>query len=204
MKSFRFIIATLFIAAAFAASAFAQTPTGRVGLINTLAFEDPKAGIGKYTTALKSVETEFQKELNELTALANRIQTLEKELTGLQTQLTSTNAAVPVNKEQLQTTYATKADEYGKLGREFKFKQDDTKARFERRRQVVVGPILMDIGRAMNEYAKSKGYTMLLDGAKLEEAGVLLAFDEKSDVTKDFITFYNARPATSAVTTPVK
>ncbi len=42
---------------------------------------------------------------------------------------------------------------------------------------------------------------LILDAAKLEGAGLILAVDlPKVDVTKDFITFYNARPATTATT----
>lgn len=205
MKTFRLITASLFFAALFAVSAFAQaqTPTGKVGLINTLAFDTDKGGINKYVTAMNGLEAEFKADGDALTALGTRIQTLEKDIKSIETQLSST---APVAKDQLQASYNAKVDEYGKLGREYKFKQDDAKARFERRRQVVMGPVMADIYKAMNEYAKSKGYTMILDGAKLEEAGVLLAIgDEKIDVTKDFITFYNARPATTAVvTTPTK
>jgi len=203
MKTFRLIAASLFFAAIFAVSTFAQvTGTGKVGLINTLAFDNDKAGINKYVTAMNSLEAEFKKDGDDLTALATRIQTLEKELQTIQGQL---NSAAPVNKDQLQASYNAKADEYGKLGREFKFKQDDAKARFERRRQVVMGPILADIYKAMQDFAKQKGYSVILDGAKLEEAGVLLAIgDDKIDATKDFILFYNARPATTAVTNPAK
>jgi Skp family chaperone for outer membrane proteins len=199
MKTFRLIAASMIFAAIFAVSAFAQTTTtaAKVGLINTLAFDTDKGGINKYVTAMNSLETEFKKDGDDLTVIATRIQTLEKEIQTIQTQLQST---APVNKDQLQTSYNTKVDEYGKLGREFKFKQDDAKARYERRRQVVMGPILADIGKAMQEFAKAKGFTLLLDGAKLEEAGVLLAIgDDKIDATKDFIAFYNARPATTAV-----
>jgi hypothetical protein len=49
--------------------------------------------------------------------------------------------------------------------------------------------------KAMQSFAKEKGYAVILDGTKLEEAGILMAFDEKHDVTKEFIAFYNARPA---------
>ena len=58
----------------------------------------------------------------------------------------------------------------------------------------------MDIGKALDEFAKKNGYSLILDGAKLDGAGLILAFDEKSEVTKEFITFYNARPATAATT----
>jgi Skp family chaperone for outer membrane proteins len=207
MKIFQSITFSLILATVFAVSVFAQTQPvqpAKIGLINTLAFDDPKAGIAKYTNAMNSVDSLFKKELDDLNALGVKIQNLEKELTALQKQLTDTTS-VPVNKTQLQTTYNTKAEEYDKSGREFKFKQEDLKARYQRRRQEVMGPVLLDIGKAMQEFAKQKGYTIILDGAKLEESGVLLAIgDDKIDLTKDFITFYNARPATATVTTPVK
>ena len=202
MKTFRLIAASLFFAAIFGLSTFTQAQTtGKVGLINTLAFDADKGGINKYVTAMNGLEAEFKPDGDALTALGNKITALGKEIQTIETQLAS---AAPVNKAQLQTSYTAKTDEYAKLGREFKFKQDDAKARFERRRQVVMGPILQDIYKAMNEFAKQKGFTIILDGAKLEEAGVLLAIgDEKVDATTDFITFYNAR-ATTAVTNPAK
>jgi Skp family chaperone for outer membrane proteins len=199
MKTFRLIAASLFFAAIFAVSTFAQAQTpvgnGKVGLINTLAFDMDKGGINKYVTAMNSLEAEFKKDGDDLTALAKRIEALKAEMDGIEKQASNPAA----NKAQLQISYDTKAEEYGKLGREFKFKQDDAKVRFERRRQIVMGPVMSDIYKAMGEYAKAKGYLIILDGAKLEEAGVLLAIgDDKIDVTKDFITFYNARPATTA------
>src|SRR6185436_7681947 len=85
----------------------------------------------------------------------------------------------------------------------YKFKQDDLKVRYERREQILLGPILLDIGKAMQDYQKQKAFAVLLDASKLFNAGVLLAWDDVTDVTVDFIKFYNARPATAAVT-PVK
>lgn len=201
MKTFRLFAASLIFAAIFAVSAFAQTAGNKIGLINTAAFEDDKAGITKFITGRKSLDAEFKKDFDDLNALATRIQNLEKELTTLQGQLTATTTGVPVDKTALQNTFNTKSDEYGKLGREFKFKQDDTKVRYERREQVVMGPIMLDIGKAMSEYQKQKAYTLLLDAAKLFNAGVLLAWEDGTDVTADFVKFYNARPATAVNTT---
>lgn len=204
MKTFRLLAASLFFAAIFAVSAFAQVTTVKVGLINTLAFDNDKAGITKYTTAMNSLETEFKKDGTDLSAMATRINSLQGELEGMQKQLQNPpDPKVPIgNRDALQNSFSTKYVEYEKLSREYKFKQEDAKVRFERRRQTIMGPILLDIGKAMQEYAKQKGYTIILDGAKLEEAAILLAIgDEKIDVTKDFITFYNARPATTAATT---
>jgi hypothetical protein len=90
------------------------------------------------------------------------------------------------------------------LGREYKFKEDDIKVRYQRREQIVLGPILLDIGKAMQDYQKQKAFTLLLDGTKLFSAGILLAWEDTTDVTGDFVKFYNTRPATTAAVTTIK
>jgi Skp family chaperone for outer membrane proteins len=208
MRKIRLVAISLFLVTVSAISIFAQTPQTqpyRVGLINTLAFDDDKAGITKYAAAMNTVNTGFKKELDDLNAMVARLQNLEKELTTMQKQLTATtNPTVPATTNQLQSSYNAKVEEYDKLGRDYKFKQEDVRVRYQRRRQEVLGPILLDIGKAMQEFAKQKGFSMILDASKLGESGVLLALDDKVDLTRDFITFYNARPATAVVTNPVK
>ncbi len=198
MKTFRSIAAVFVFAAIFAVSAFAQTTTpaaaGKLAIVNTQAFDVDKGGITKYSAAMNSLEKEFAGTQTELQTMATKLQTLQVDIKKLQDQA-QTPSAVPIN----PATANAKLEEYDKLSREFKFKQEDAKARFERRQEVVMGPVRLDIGNALQEFAKKNGYMMILDAAKLDGAGLLLAFDEKYDATKDFIAFYNARtPATAA------
>lgn len=205
MKKINLIIVSLIIIAVSAFSILAQTqqnPPSKIGFINTMVFSDAKLGITKYATAMNGIDTAFKGELDALNAMVLRIQTLEKELIAQQKQLSTLTPGQPGN-APLITAYNTKLEEYDKLGREYKFKQEDVRTRYQRRRQEVMGPILMDISKAMQDFAKQRGYTMIFDASKLDEGGVLLTVDEKADVTKDFITFYNARPATAS-TVPVK
>lgn len=191
MRTLRLIAASFAFAAFFAVSAFAQAaaPTTRIGLVNTFEFEDPKGGITKLVTASNTLEGEFKAPGAELQTMYTRIQSLEKELRTMQEQ--AQKGTVPVD----QKTVSAKSEEYEKMGRDFKFKQEDLKARLDRRRQAVIGPVFQDVMRAMQVFAKEKGYAVILDGAKLEEAGILMAFDEKHNITKEFIAYYNARPA---------
>ena len=198
MKTFRLIAANFIFAAVFAVSAFAQAQDTKIGLVNTLAFEDPKAGITKLVTASNSIETEFKQPATELETMYKRMQTLQGELKILTDQLNNPNTPAAVDKTKLQANAQTKTDEGEKLARDFKFKQEDLKARLDRRRQVVVGPVYADVMRALQEFAVKNGYAVILDGARLEEAQILMAFNSKYDVTKEFITFYNARPAGTA------
>ncbi len=201
MKTFRLITAGFFFAAIFAVSTFAQTANaGKIAVINTLAFDADKEGITKYVAASKTLDNEFKPVQAELQAMATKLQALQTELQTAQTNAQK-SPNVPIDTKGLQA----KATQYEEMGRQFKFKQEDAKAKYDNRRGVVLSPVLQDIGRAMQEFAKQKGYMLILDGAKLDESGFILAVgDDKVDVTKEFITFYNARPAGTASTASPK
>lgn len=191
------MFAGLLVAVAFfAVSSFAQT--GAVGnakivVIDTGAFADAKAGIGKYNNAMKSLDAEFATVQNDLTATANRLTTLQKEIQTLQDQAAS--GKVPVDQKSAQT----KVEQFQTLQTDFKRKQEDAKARFDRRQEQIMGPIMQDIYKAMQDFATQKGYDLILDAVKLDAQQMILAFiPSKVDVTKDFITFYNSRPASTA------
>lgn len=207
MKTFR-LIAVLAFAAIFAISAFAQAPTTpanfRIAVINTAAFDDDKAGLTRYVTAANSLDNEFKPMQAELQTMATKLQALQTEIAKLEEQLSDPNPKVPINKTTLTATYQTKRGEYDDMTRLFKSKQEDAKAKYERREAAVLSPIRIDIGNAIQEFTKQKGYAMVLDAAKLDGAGILLGFDEKYDVTKEFITFYNGRQAGTASTATPK
>ncbi len=202
MNTFRLIAANFIFAAVFAVSAFAQAQDTKIGLVNTLAFEDPKAGITKLVTASKTIEDELKQPATELETMYKRIQILQGELKTITDQLNNPNTPAAVDKSKLQASAQTKTDEGEKLARDFKFKQEDLKARLDRRRQAVVDPVYADVMRALQEFAVKNGYAVILDGARLEEAQILMAFNNKYDVTKEFIAFYNARPAGTAAAKP--
>src|SRR5215471_7024492 len=205
MRRFNLAAVSVLFTAIFAISALAQAPAQpgagtRIAVINTQAFDDDKGGISKYTAAMNALDKEFAPLQTEIQGLVNRYNALGAEIKKLQD---SANAPTPVPINQQDA--AKKVDEYQSLETQIKRKQEDGKAKLEKRQQEVMGPILQDIGKAMDEYAKQKGYAMILDGAKLDSAGLILAVDlTKVDVTKDFITFYNARPAGTASTTAPK
>jgi Skp family chaperone for outer membrane proteins len=196
MRTFRLIAVSVFFAAIFAVSTLAQTATGKIGLINTQAFDDSKTGITKYVTALNTLETEFKPTFTELQTLATKIQALEKEIAGYR-EIIQKGGKIPISDADLNK----KVEDYEKSVREYKFKEEGAKSSYQRREQIVMGPIRQDIGNAIQEYTKKNGYTIMLDVAKLDNAGLILGLDETADVTKAFITFYNARPATTATVT---
>ena len=203
MKTLRLFSTSLFFTVFFAVSILAQprpqtaappsaaAPPAKIAIIDTRAF-DTKEGITKYVNARTALQKEFEPLNNELKAMGTRYDNLYKEIQSLREQASKPGSTVS------PTTIQTKIDEYGKLEREIKFKQEDAKARSQSRYNTVMVPVLQDIGKAIGEFAKQKGYTLVLDAGKLEETGVVLAVgDATVNVTKDFITFYNARPASA-------
>jgi len=196
MRKFNILGLCVLFAAMFAVSAQAQLPAaGKIGLVDTGAFfeDKPGAGIPKLKNAVQSVNAEFKKVNDDLTALSTQYQQKVDEYNKLK------NSTVPVDNLQ------QKADAITDLETKIKRDQEDAKKRYDQRMGQVVDPINADIVKAMTDYAKQKGFAVILDGAKLEQAGVLLGFDDKYDITKDFITFYNGRTGaagTTATTAP--
>ncbi|NOT46752.1 MAG: OmpH family outer membrane protein [Acidobacteria bacterium] len=205
MKRFTFIAVCFALSMAFAVSASAQVPAatttgpGKIGLVNVNAFSDEKAGIAKFRTALASLDAEFKPAADQLNTKRARYQTLAGEIQKLQ-QPAPTGVPAANN----QATLSAKVEEAQNLEIEIKRLQEDLKNKSDRRSQQVVGPVYADIVKSLSDFAKQKGYAMILDGAKLEEAGILIGFDDKYDVTKEFIAFYNARPAGTATTATPK
>jgi len=201
MKRFSFIAVCLAFAMAFTASAFGQAAApaaGKIGLVNVNAFADEKAGITRFRAALASLDPEFKPLNDQLNTKRTRYQTLAAAIQEAnKPKPAGVPAAAPAN-------LSSQIEEAQNLEIEIKRLQEDGKVKYERRYAQVVGPIFNDIIKGLNEFAKQKGYSMILDGAKLEESGILMGFDDKYDVTKEFITFYNARPAATATTAAPK
>ena len=176
-----FLLLSLCLFSAFAAG---QTPSpAKIGVINSFAFSDEKAGITKYVAANRTLEAEFLPVRNELNAISTRIQAIANEIDGLRKVSVVDQKAI-----------AVKIEEGQKLERDLKFKTEDAKERFARQEGRVLGPVMQAIGTGLQDYAKQKGYTLIFDIAR-DQNGLLVAIgDQTVDVTKDFIAYYNVRP----------
>lgn len=198
MKTIRLAAASFFFAALFAIPAFAQAPAQpgasiKVMFINTSAFE-AKDGITKYVTAVTTLARELEPLRTEIRTLVTRHDSLAKELEQIQGQVPTTAPAARAN---LEKQFISKRDEAATLEIQIKRKQEDGKARLEKREAELIGPVRLDIGRAMEEFAKQRGYSVIIDVTKM--GGAILVYDvAKADITKEFITFYNARQAPAA------
>lgn len=184
----------LILTAAFAVSGNAQVTAVKIGLIDSGAFGVEKEGITRYVNAMKQLATEMKPSETELVTMQNRLQTLSDQITALQ----KTPSAVPTAAKDIQA----KQDEGQRVQREFDFKKKEFDSRVEKRGNELLGPVQAEILKAIQDYANQKGFTLVLDIEKLVQSQSLLAMDVKTDITKDFITFFNARPATATTAVP--
>ncbi len=190
MKMFRSIAAVMLFAAIFSISAFAQT-TGKMAVLYSALFEQEKGGITKLISGYDLVQAEFKVRLDELQGFSTKIGALDKEIQVL--------ASNP--KADPQSVNAKQAEREA-LVREGKFKSDSTQAAFQTRLGVVLGPVYDEIGVALQEYAKSKGYAVIFDLSKIKDPNSVYVFDDSADLTDDFIKFFNARTPGAKPTTP--
>ena len=203
MKIIRAIAAVAFFAAISAASVTAQpkptttstpaltgsatgnVPETKLALVDTDQFLDEKAGIVRLVTAAKKVENEFLPRRTELQGLQTQIDKLKADL-----QRTSAVQDPKVSAQQ--------QDAVDQKTREMQRKTEDAQTAYQKRLQDMLGPIYDEIGKALDAYAKAHGITLILDVTKIQ--GIVSA-SESLDITKAFITEFNAKnPATASLT----
>jgi outer membrane protein len=167
-----------------------NVPPGKVAVIFSAAFQDPKEGIAKFTVLLNKLNAEFQKTQDELNQTATRINQLQEEIKKLQA------STAPVDPKTVQA----RIDQLDQMKKDYQRKGEDAQANYQKRRADVFAPLQDDVGKALDTYAKSRGITLLIDGSQVE--GILFAADN-IDITKAFISDYNLKnPATASATTP--
>ena len=181
--------------AVFALSGYAQT-TGatKIALVNSDAFGFEKTGITKLTNAYKALESEFKPTTDDLAATGAKLEALAKEIQQLQTQL-NTNQG---DANAIRKTIEQKTDDGTRLQIDLKRKQEDAKAKLDKRQAQVTAPIAKEISTALEAYGKKNSIDMILDVSKLD--GSILMIYYAMDITDAFIKDFNAK----AVGIPVK
>jgi outer membrane protein len=201
MKRINFIAATFAFVLMSALPLFAQTVGAtKTCFINTGAFSDDKQGISKVVSALTALDKEFEPRQKELDDMGAKLESIAKDIQNLQTQLNNAATAKPpvVNVDKLQSDIAAKNDEGTRLQIDIKRRQEDAKAAYEKRRDILLAPIQKDIFNAINEYAKAKGFDLILDGGALSQG--LVYVSQSLDMTEDFIKYFNAKTGNTATT----
>lgn len=203
MKVFRIIVAIAAVAA-FAILAHTQTrpapaPTN-VAIIDSSAFSDEKAGIGRVMAAMQQIETKFQPLRAEIRGMRERLNTMRSDIQKKR----------PVQDPKLTAQQTEAADQ---LEVQIKRKAEDAQASYQRESLAVLDPLQKDIGSALTAYAQSRGINLLIDANRVP----IVYAASNLDITKDFIADYNrthpggaapapapARPAATPATRPTR
>lgn len=171
----------------------AAVPVSKVAVIFSEAFQDPKTGIVRFTATLTKLNGEFLDRQKKLDDMAAKIKQLPEEITNLQQQAAKGTPIAP-------QTIQAKIDQLDQLKKQAQRETEDAQAAYQKRRGELFGPLQEDVGKALDAFAKARSITMVLDGSQVQ--GILYAA-ESLDITKAFISDYNAKnPATAAVTPP--
>jgi Skp family chaperone for outer membrane proteins len=161
----------------------AQTPVTPVKLavIDTDAFVDNKAGIKKLVNAFAQIDTELKPKRDELVTMNTRYQALAQ-------------------KASAGTITAAEADEADNLKRDIQRKQEDGQKMLDTLTRQRTAAIFTDISKALETYAKARGYDMVFDISKMQN--VVMIVNQSVDITDGFIADYNAKNPAGA--TPAK
>ncbi|HKG47107.1 MAG TPA: OmpH family outer membrane protein [Pyrinomonadaceae bacterium] len=190
MKVFRIIVAVAAFAA-FAILAQTQTrpaaPTANVAIIDSSAFSDEKAGIGRVMAAMQQIETKFQPLRAEIRGMRDRLNTMRADIQKKR----------PVQDPKLTAQQTEEAD---RLEVQIKRKAEDAQASYQRDSLAVLDPLQKDIGTALTAYAQSKGITLLIDANRVP----IVYAAANLDITKDFIADYNRTHPAGAAPAPAR
>ena len=160
-------------------------PETKIALVDTDEFLNEKTGIVRLVNAAKKVEGEFQPRKVELQNLTSQIEKLTADL----------QKAQPVQDPKVSAQQQDKIDQ---LKKDLQRKGEDAQTAYQARLRDVLGPVYDEIGKALDVYAKAHGITLILDVTKIQ--GIVSA-DGSLDITKSFISEFNAKnPATASLT----
>jgi len=174
----------LFILIAISTVGYGQTvqspSKAKPALIPTDLFYDEKVGIIRLVLALKPLNAEFKATDDQLKLLVEKHRFLATAL------IRSTN---PERLEYNDRTIKERIDEADSLRCKIHSIAEDAKSRYSKKRDEVARDIFQDIGRSIDDFAKERSINVLIVNDSTE-----LLFEGVSDVTLDFIKFYNSRP----------
>ena len=161
---------------------------GKIAIIDTEAFADPKSGITRLVAAFNKVNAEFKPRSDELQRLRSQYEQLGKDIEATR------NVAD-------QKALAAKADQAETLKNEIERKSQDAQRAYQKRLREETQPLYQEIGTALQAFARQRGITVIFDVSKMGE--VMFVVNDGVDVTNAFIADYNQRnPATASTGTP--
>ncbi|HJQ69126.1 MAG TPA: OmpH family outer membrane protein [Blastocatellia bacterium] len=175
-------------APAQAGAAPALLPKGKVAIINSLYFQEQ---IGEIKAKVESLNRQFEPRMKEIQGIRDRITALE---TTIDTQRKSGALAAAREAEMIEQLEQMKLD--------YKRRGEDLQAEGNRASEQTIAPINAKVGRFLQEYAQKRGIILLINVANESQARTVVWYDQRADVTQDFIAEYNKANPTAGAAPP--
>ena len=166
----------------------AAVPKGKVAFINTGVFQDQ---IGEFKARVEALNRQFEPRVRDLQSKGERVAALENTIKTQSGVLTP--AKLAETNEQLE-----------REKREYQRKQEDLEADGNRAKDQMLGPIREKLTKFVEAYTEKRSITMLIDLANAIQSNTIVWFDQRADVTQDFVAEYNKTNPVSAAPAPPK
>jgi len=160
---------------------------GKIAIIDTEAFADPKTGITKLVSAFEVVNREFKPRSDELQRLRAQYEQLGKDI----------EATRAVEDQRARNAKVEQAEA---LKKDIERKTQDAQSAYQKKLRETTEPIYKDISPALQAFARQRGVNVIFDVSKLSE--VMFVVNDTVDLTRAFIADYNQRNPLTA--TPAK
>lgn len=160
---------------------------GKIAIIDTEAFADPKTGITRLVSAFDLVNREFKPRSDELQKLRAQYEQLGKDIEATRT-------------IEDQRARNAKIEQAEALKKDIERKTQDAQSAYQKRLRDATEPIYKDISPALQAFARQRGVNVIFDVSKLGE--VMFVVNDAVDLTRAFIADYNQRnPGTAPAPT---
>jgi outer membrane protein len=170
-----------------AAKPAATAPVAGPAKVAVIAFQAAVSQTNEFQRDFADLQKKYDPRRRQLKALNDEIDTLTKQLQDQGAQLNEADRA---------TKARTLDEKKKKLDRDTQDAQSD----FQQDMQQTINGVAGKVGALMTDYAKSHGYTLVLDASDQQNATVLYAVPS-TDITKAIIEAYNEK---SGIPAPVQ
>jgi Skp family chaperone for outer membrane proteins len=155
------------------------TPGGKIAIIVSQEFGNPKTGIKRLVSAYEKVNAEFKPRLDEIKVLTDKYSKLTQDVTEM--------AKKGADSKEINS----KTEEAFRLKVEIERKQQEGRTEFAKRANELTDPVSKEINLALEAYARQRGIDIIFDNTKL--SGAMLLVNAKMDLTSGFIADYNSK-----------
>ena len=157
---------------------------GKIAIINTAAF---RSQIDELRVKIEALNKEFE--------------TQSTELQGLQKQIEDLKNKVQTQSQAIQPSVRNGMIEQGaELEKSLKRKSEDYQLLFQKRMEVVVGPVMGKINQFLGQYSQEHNIVLVLEREIAESSNLLVWMAPVAEITDDFIKEYNKANSGSGAT----